>query len=277
MESFSHRQARALVLVLGTSILLAVAASAHLRGADPVEVGAIILFVPVTLALVLGGPRWGAVAGVLAAVAYTVVRLRTLEGADIGEFTGSIVTRVLLFVSFGLFGGFAHRNLEAQLDKLERYDEVDDLTGVGNARSLLSLAEREVARAQRYQSTFSLGVIRLDASVLQGLSGRHADRLVRRLFTQVNRAVRTTDRVTRLATDDIEELSVILPETGPEGVRIFIDRARDGLARTLADIGIATDDRTLSGRVMTVPGDEEELHAHLAKVRAHSGALLAEG
>lgn len=273
MEQLTYRQARWLVLGLGTTILLAVSASASLRGADPVEVGAIALFIPVTLFLVLGGPLWGGLAGSAAAIGYTVVRLNTLAGADASEFAGSILARVLLFVSFGILGGIANRNLEQQLKKLEIYDEVDDLTGVGNARSLLSLADREAARAQRYQTTFSLGLLRLDASVLEGLSTRQSDRVVRKFFGEVDRAVRTTDKVTRMATDEAEELAIILPETGSEGARIFVERARAGLADTLGDMGVEVDEQTLRGRWMTLPGDEEDLRAHLARVREFAGKL----
>lgn len=273
MDAITYRQARLLVLGLGTSIILAVAASAALRGADPVEVGAIALFVPVTFILVLGGPLWGGIAGAIAAFGYTIVRLNTLAGADATEFAGSITARVLLFVAFGFLGGIAHRNLEQQLKKLEIYDEVDDLTGVGNARSLLSLADREAARSQRYQTTFSVGILRLDTSTIKGLSTRQSDRVVRKFFGDVDRAVRTTDKVTRLATDDFEELTVVLPETGPEGARIFIERARAGLVTSLGELGVDVDETTLTARWMTLPGDEVPLREHLARVREHEGRL----
>ncbi len=273
MQTLSYRQARWLVLALGTAILLAVTASASLRGADPVEVGAIALFIPVTVMLVLGGPLWGGIAGSAAAIGYTIVRLSTLAGADAGEFAGSIIARVLLFVSFGVLGGIANRNLEQSLKKLEIYDEVDDLTDVGNARSLLSLADREAARAQRYQTTFSLGLIRLDASTLAGLSTRQSDKVIRKFYGEVDRAIRTTDKVTRMATDTHEELAIVLPETGPEGARIFVERARAGLASTLAEMDVTVDETTLVGEWMTLPGDEERLKAHLAKVREFTAKM----
>ncbi len=275
MDSLTYRQARLLVLAFGVAILSAVAASAHLRGADPVEVLAILLFIPVTLALVLGGPVGGGVLGSIASITYVVIRLNTLGGADAAEFSGSIVTRVLLYLAFGLFGGIAHRNLEQSLKKLALYDEVDDLTGVGNARSLLSLADREAARAQRYQTTFSVGILRVDADVFDKLDRRRGQKAIRRFYGDVDRAVRSTDKVTRLATDDVEELTVILPETGPEGARIFVDRARVGLTASLRDLGLELGEDDITGEALTLPGDEERLRSHLERIRALTDTVVA--
>lgn len=268
MQSMTYRQARWLVLAFGTTVLLAVAASAFLRGADPVEVFAIVLFVPVTVALVLGGAVGGGIGGALASVVYLAVRLATLGGADAGEFAGSIVARVLLYLAFGVLGGLANRNLENQLRKLAIYDEVDDLTGVGNARSLLTLLDREAARAQRYRTTVSVGILHVDAAKFDALEDRRAAKAVKRFYGDVDRAVRTTDKVTRLATDEYEELTVILPETGPEGARVFVERARLGLAASMRELGMDLADEEITVTYLTLPGDEDRLEGHLDRVRA---------
>lgn len=269
MDSLTYRQARVLVLTLGISILTAVTASAWLRGADPVEALAIALFIPILVALVFAGPAGGGVAGAAMSIIYVTIRVSTLEGLDIGEFLGSIIARVLLYLAFGILGGFANRHLEQSLKKLEIYDEVDDLTGVGNARSLISLADREAARARRYQTTFSLGILQMDTDVIAGLDRRRADKVIRKFYGEVDKAVRTTDKVTRMATPEVEELSVILPETGPEGARIFIERARQGLLTEIGEMGVTVTEDSITGRAMTLPGDEDELNAHIERVKQY--------
>ncbi len=274
MKTLTYGQARWLGLAFGMTVLAAVAASAFLRGADPVEVFAVSLFIPILAAVVFLGPVGGGVAGSAASIAYLTMRLSTLGGVEPTEFAGSIVARVMLYMAFGILGGVANRNLEQSLKKLEIYDEVDDLTGVGNARSLLSLADREAARAQRYQTTFSVGVLRLDATSLKGMARRPSEKAIRKFYGDVNRAVRTTDKVTRLATDEVEELTVIMPETGPEGARIFVDRARSGLTISLRDMGVPLADDGITGYSMTLPGDEDLLREHLDRIRALDNELV---
>jgi len=269
MQSITYQQARWLVLALGTVVLVVVAVATFQLGADLVEVVAILLFVPVLVALVTWDVIGGAIAGTIAGVAYTIIRLSTLGELDTGEFTWHIVTRIGLYIAFGVLGGMANTQLEASLKKLELYDEVDDLTGVGNARALLSMADTEAARSRRYQTIFSITLLRIPREPLDKMSVRQAERALRKFYDAVNQAVRTTDKVARVALDDEDVALIIMPETGAEGARIFTDRAVPRATEQLRELGVPLNGTvSLVGEVLTLPGDEVRLETELNRVRA---------
>ncbi len=276
MSTLTYRQARYVVLGFGTALIAAVALSAFLRGADVVEVGAIVLFVPVLVALAFRHARGGVAMAALVSVVYVVVRFETLGDLDVTEFIGSVVVRVLLYLGLGLFGGWANAMLEHALHKLDLYDEIDDATGVGNARALLSIADRERARAERYGSVFSLAVLKVERATFDDVSERAAIRALRRLCQTVEASVRTTDLVARIPLEEREDVVVVLPETGRAGAEQFTERlvvrARDHLA---AD-GLAADGR-LTGEVVALPEDEERLQSYqLEVIRALDHEILAD-
>lgn len=265
MSTLTYRTARLIVLGFGAALISAVALSAFLRGADPVEVGAILLFLPVLVALAYGRARGGVIAAVAVSVLYLVVRFTTLGELDATEFIGAAAVRVLLFLGLGLFGGWANEMLEHSLKKLELYDEIDDATGVGNARALLSIADRESHRAERYGSVFSLAVLEMDRPAFDGIDERTALRGLRSLCQSVESSVRTTDLVTRIPLAGREDVVVVLPETGREGARQFTDRLVVSAREHLGAAGITVNGE-VRGRVVTLPGDEEVLRAYQLEV-----------
>lgn len=277
MPTVSYQQARAVVLGFGTALIAAIALAAFLRGADPVEVGAIVLFVPVLVGLAYGHARGGLIAAVLASLVYVGVRFATLGALDPVEFVAAAVVRVLLYVGLGLFGGWANAMLEHALRKLELYDEIDDATGVGNARALLSIADRETARAARYGSVFSIALLSVERPAFDGVDERAALRALRRLCQSIEQSVRRTDLVSRVPLDLREDVAIVLPETGREGATQFTDRLVERAREHLASDGVHADGH-LRGEVLTVPGDEERLRSYQHEVvRALDAALLGDG
>jgi GGDEF domain-containing protein len=267
VSTVTYRQARAVVLGFGTALIAAIALAAYLRGADLVEVGAILLFVPVLAGLAYGRVRGGLVAGLVVSVAYVAVRFATLGALDPAEFVAAAVVRVLLYVGLGVFGGWANDLLEQALHKLELYDEIDDATGVGNARALLSVADREVARAERYGSVFSLAVLRLERPAFDAVDDRTAVRTLRRLCQSIEQSVRRTDLVSRVPLEAREDVVVVLPETGREGAMMFTDRLVERAREQLGAAGVHANG-SLTGEVLTVPGDEERLRTYQREVVA---------
>ncbi len=268
MRSLTYRQARTIVLGFGTALIVGVALAAWYRGADPVEVGAILLFVPVLAGLAFDFVRGGLIAGVAVTVIYTVVRFSTLGDLPKGEFIGAAVVRALLYLGLGAFGGWANRMLEESLRKLELYDEIDDDTGVGNARALLSISDLEIARAERYGTVFSLVRLQLDRAAFAPLDRRQAIRALRQLCQTVESNVRVTDLVTRVPLQQEEDVVVILPETGRSGAELLRERLVDGARMLLVDAGAAAQNGTLSGTVLTFPGDDEAMRAYREQVAA---------
>ncbi len=262
----TYKQARWIVLGFGAALIGGVTLSTFARGADPVEVLAVLLFLPVLVALAFGRARWGAVAGVVVSIAYVVIRSVTLpEGLPMGEFVGTAIVRTLLYIGLGLFGGYANEMLEHALHKLELYDEIDDDTGVGNARSLLSMSDREAARARRYGSVFSLSVLTLERGMFDEVQQKDGLKALRQLCQTVEASVRTTDLVARVPHEAREDVVVVLPETGRAGAEIFLERLIPGARDMLNGQGMHANG-TVGGQVLTIPGDEEAFEQYQREV-----------
>lgn len=102
-----------------------------------------------------------------------------------------------------------HKALTARLKRLAR---TDGLTGVNNRRHLLTLAERETARARRYARPLSVLLIDVDHFKQVNDSYGHAagDEVLVRLTRAMLAMLRSTDALGRLGGD---EFAILLPET----------------------------------------------------------------
>lgn len=256
----SYAATRRLVLAGGLAVLLVMAGVMLLRRVDTVEVIAVVLFIPVFVAFVFGHLLGGAVAGVLATVVYAALRNPAIDAVGGGRFVGLVAGRGIAYVAFGALGGWAAHQLERSLEKLDAYDQVDDQTGLFNARYLLQNTGLELARAERYQTFFSICTVEVPAGPLDGLPRRKRAGLLRDLGHQVRAAVRTMDRPVHSRDGSVHRFAVICPETAAEGAQIFASRLADRLGAFLADRG-ASGTGPLAHSSCTYPGDDEKLRA----------------
>src|SRR3546814_5145723 len=88
---------------------------------------------------------------ILAIAVYAALRSPAIDAVGASEFTGLLASRSAAYLIFGAVGGWATQVLEGSLTKLELYDEVDDETGLYNARHLLQQTDLEMERAKRYE------------------------------------------------------------------------------------------------------------------------------
>ncbi len=128
---------------------------------------------------------------------------------------------------------------------------VDDVTGLYNARYLLSALDREVNRASRAQS--KLSVLFLDLDRFKAVNDRYGhligSRVLRELGALLQESVRAIDTVGRYGGD---EFTILLVDTGLEGARAVAERIRQSVAdkafgaergldlRLTISIGVAT-------------------------------------
>ena len=255
----TYSQARRLILIAGLVVLAVTAAIMYARRVDTAEVVAILLFMPVFLAFVLWDVKGGVIAAVFASLVYAGVRWPDIEAAGFGFFAGLLLSRSLAFLAFGAIGGWADRQLEQSLEKLELYDQIDDETGLYNARFLLQDTDLEMARARRYKTLFSVAVVDIDPEVYEKLGRRKAKGVLRETGVQLHEAVRNVDRAIHGRTVTAHRFVVICPETGPEGARIFADRLAERLGNFLRDRG--ADPGALTGQALSFPGDDDALVA----------------
>lgn len=256
LSRLGYARARSLLLAAGLLVLGVVALVMYARRVDTVEVLATLLFIPIFLAFVFRGV-WGGVGGALVAIAaYTALRSPAIDAIGFGEFAGLITSRAAAYLIFGAVGGWSTQVLEGSLEKLELYDEIDDETGLYNARHLLNQIDLESARARRYQTLYSLVLLDLPAAPLGALKPRVRRTLLRDLGRLLGEGVRNVDHVVHARDGDAHRFAVVLPETAHEGAEVFRGRFGERISRYLADRGVAVEGLP-AARALTVPGDDD--------------------
>ena len=259
LRRLGYRGGRWLLLGVGVAILLIVAAVVYVRRVESTEVLATLLFIPVFVALVFWGWKGGLAAGVLASAAYAWLRVPAIEAVGLDRFLGLLISRSLAYLAFGGIGGWAARQVEASLTKLDLYDQIDDATGLFNARFFLQATDLEQSRAKRYQTLFSVSSVDVPTAALGGLSGRKATRALRDLGRAIGDSIRNVDRAIHADDGIYHRFTVVLPETGREGARVFTDRLAERVAAHFTERGLRLGADRLQTSVVTHPEDEEAL------------------
>ena len=257
----SYASTRRLILIGGLAVLLVVAGILYLRRVDTVEVLAVLLFIPVFLALIAWALPGGAAAGVAAAGAYAALRLDAIDAVGAGRFAGLITGRAFGYIAFGVIGGWAVQQLERSLEKLDIYDQIDDETALFNARFFLQETDLEMARATRYKTLFSIAVVDVPASAFDAMSRRKRRSVLHDVGRALRTAIRTVDQGVHVRVGDSHRFAVICPETGPEGARVFTSRLAAQLAGFLQGRGISMTVDGLNPRALTFPGDDDAVVA----------------
>jgi GGDEF domain-containing protein len=251
-----YRGARRLLLAAGVAVLLITVAVMYVRRVETVEVMATVLFLPVFVALVFWNVRGGLLVGILAAAAYAALRYPAIDAVGADRFLGLIASRAVAYIAFGALGGWASRQLETSLEKLELYDQIDDVTGIFNARFFVQDIDLEMSRSKRYQTIFSVSIVDVPASAFEPLDGKQRKRALRDLGRILKDSVRTVDRAVHAQDRDRHRFAVVLPETGPEGVRVFTERFVERVSEFLSQRGARVTPDTVNSVAATFPEDE---------------------
>ncbi|MEA2517046.1 MAG: hypothetical protein QOG16_884 [Actinomycetota bacterium] len=244
---------RRLLIGVGLFILLAIAGLMYIRDVERVEVLGTLLFIPIFLAFINWGLKGGLIAGVLGAIAYALLRVPAIEAVGAGRFVGLIASRALGLLAFGAIGGTANDALEASLVKLELYDQIDDATGLFNARFFLQDTDLELSRSKRYKTIFSITAVDFPNTLFASLSRRHRENTVKELGRVLGDSVRTVDRAVHGTDGKRHRLAVVMPETGPEGARIFTDRLQIKVTEWFQEKGFPVGPRDVVARSVTFP------------------------
>jgi GGDEF domain-containing protein len=268
LSGLSYARARQIILAAGLLLLLVVAAVMFVRRVDPIEVAATLLFIPIFIAFVFKGVTGGIAAAVVAALAYAALRYPAIQLVGAGRFTSLLLSRAVAFLAFGALGGFASQQLEASLSKLDQFDEIDDATGLFNARFFVNNTQLEMERSDRYRTLFSVTVIDVPAAAFEGMNRRQKDKTLRELGQVLKDSIRTVDRGVHAEDGNVHRFAAILPETGRDGSRVFVTRLATKMTEVLAHKGSK---ETVSHEIAVFPGDE----ADLGELRARFTAIDA--
>ncbi len=214
MTGSLHRSARNLLLLSGLALLGLTILTMTIRGVDPIEVVATLAFAPIFAAILFFGLRGGAALSMAAVVMYVLLRKPAIDLVGIAPLSGLILGRTLGFLAFGLVGGWAAEVVGGSLTKLALFDEIDDDTGLKNARSLVAVLDRERSRMGRYAGVFS--VVHASFVPPPG-SARSVRSALRSLGVSLANSVRISDHISHMSEEDRSHIVVVLPETGREG------------------------------------------------------------
>ncbi len=130
------------------------------------------------------------------------------------------------------------RRLRSSHQALWALSRRDELTGVGNYRSLHERLAEEIARHRRHSREFALVLLDLDGfkAVNERLGHLEGDRLLAEIGVALSDEVRAEDSVFRQGGD---EFAVIVPEANAEEAGEVAARLRDRVARR----GFGSDER----------------------------------
>src|SRR6476646_8675238 len=215
-RGLSYNQVRLLMLIGGLVLLGVTAGVNYVRRVETAEVVAILLFIPIFIAFVFWDWKGGLIAAALATVIYIVLRRPAIDAIGAGRYTALIFSRAIAFFAFGLIGGLANQQLRSSLTKLDLYDQIDDATGLFNARYFLQDTDLEMSRATRYQTIFSVSAVDLPEAAFQGMGWRKRRNTIRQLGSLLADSIRTVDRAVHAQDANVHHLAVVLPETAEE-------------------------------------------------------------
>ncbi len=251
LSALTYKKARGLVLSVGLLLMGLVAITMLLRGVDPVEVTATLMFAPVLAGMLFLGLRGGSAAAALAAGLYLAMRWPAMRVVGFSAISGLVFSRIVGYLAFGVVGGWAADRVRQGLDKLVLYDEIDDETGLGNTRSFLSAIDLEKSRSDRYEKFFSVAIARFSDAPWEEDTPRKRRAALRGFGSHLAGSVRTSDLLAHGRTGTSHLVAAVLPETGAAGAGIFADNLSSAIEEMIG----------MKPEVATVvyPGDEERL------------------
>jgi diguanylate cyclase (GGDEF)-like protein len=176
------------------------------------------------------------------------------------EFTDDKKSTILLFA-----GQVAQAIKNTRLyEEIKALGEIDSLSGLYNRRRSVEQLDSEVARARRYQGTFSLLIADVDNFKLFNDTYGHpvGDEIIKRVAGVLKHKSRDSDFVGRFGGD---EFILILPETYRAGAAAMADNMRAALGSLpyIAPDGASIPLRMSFG-VATFPEDSQEAAALVA-------------
>jgi len=168
----------------------------------------------------------GSIIGIPLKVGQTVVGVMNLSRSTIGGFSASEL-RLLGLLSDQAAVAISNASLHQMISR-QAYS--DTLTGLPNRRALDERLEEEVSAARRNNYSFAVIMMDLDGFKLVNDTYGHSvgDDVLRLVFSQMSRGVRTTDFLARYGGD---ELTLILSQTEMSSALIVSEKITEGMKK----------------------------------------------
>ncbi|MCP4110253.1 MAG: diguanylate cyclase [Desulfobacteraceae bacterium] len=158
----------------------------------------------------------------------------------------------------------AEDRLRDYAEKMEQFATTDYLTKAYNRRYFFDQAEKELDRARRYKSQFSLLLMDIDHFKKINDTWGHlaGDEVLKRLSKYCKDILRDTDLFARFGG---EEFTVLLPETDKDGAFKLAERMRQFIENISVDFAAWSFGFTVSIGVASMKGPAESLEAILKR------------
>jgi diguanylate cyclase (GGDEF)-like protein len=168
----------------------------------------------------------GSIIGIPLKVGDTVVGVMNLSRSTIGGFSSSEL-RLLSLLSDQAAVAISNASLHQMISR-QAYS--DTLTGLPNRRALDERLEEEVVAARRNNYSFAVVMMDLDGFKAVNDTYGHSvgDAVLRLVFSQMARGVRTTDFLARYGGD---ELTLILSQTEMSSALIVSEKIIEGMKK----------------------------------------------
>lgn len=168
----------------------------------------------------------GSIIGIPLKVGQTVVGVMNLSRSTMGGFSASEL-RLLSLLSDQAAVAISNASLHQMISR-QAYS--DTLTGLPNRRALDERLEEEVSSARRNNYSFAVIMMDLDGFKLVNDTYGHSvgDDVLRLVFNQMSRGVRTTDFLARYGGD---ELTLILSQTEMSSALIVCEKITEGMKK----------------------------------------------
>jgi diguanylate cyclase (GGDEF)-like protein len=168
----------------------------------------------------------GSIIGIPLKVGQTVVGVMNLSRSTLGGFSASEL-RLLSLLSDQAAVAISNASLHQMISR-QAYS--DTLTGLPNRRALDERLEEEVSSARRNNYAFAVIMMDLDGFKLVNDTYGHSvgDDVLRLVFSQMSRGVRTTDFLARYGGD---ELTLILSQTEMSSALIVSEKITEGMKK----------------------------------------------
>ena len=235
----SRRVGSTSLIVLAVSVLALLAVSQIARGVDPVEILATVLFLGIFVAVVYFELVGGIVAAAAATMAYGVSRLPAVDVVGSPSVWRLITLRGASFFAFGVLGSYALKRFRGAIRIASYGHHLDYETGCASTRQIFQDLDIEIARAQRYGSTFSVVILDIASSSLSSLKEQARTQALSQLGTLLRSTARATDRLGLVDTRTDRRVFAILAETPKSGAESFAKRIGDRVADLWLGKGVA--------------------------------------
>jgi diguanylate cyclase (GGDEF)-like protein len=168
----------------------------------------------------------GSIIGIPLKVGNTVVGVMNLSRSTLGGFSASEL-RLLSLLSDQAAVAISNASLHQMISR-QAYS--DTLTGLPNRRALDERLEEEVASARR--NNYSFAVIMMDLDGFKAVNDTYGhtvgDDVLRLVFSEMARGVRTTDFLARYGGD---ELTLILSQTELSSAQVVSEKIMEGMKK----------------------------------------------